>query len=239
MRMHAPGPKKRFAAVIRHVPHEGLGLIEKSLVDAKVDFRYFAPGDRGLDSLRSDFLIVMGGPWSVYDDYRWLEPETRLIRRAVEEEVPVLGICLGAQLIAAALGASVYPCGNKEIGWYPLDVSDSGRRDPLFSHLEARETVFQWHGDTFDLPAGAELLASSPLCPHQAFRYGRSTYALQFHLEVTAAIAAEWLQLPENVEEVDRLHGSDGLRHIIAGTGEHADRLGRLGQEVFAAFLEL
>ncbi|MHB1464574.1 MAG: type 1 glutamine amidotransferase [Thermoleophilia bacterium] len=237
--MHASGPKKRFAAVIRHAPHEGLGLIEKSLLDAEVDFRYFSPGDPELDLLRSDFLIVMGGPWSVYDNYRWLEPETRLIRRAVEEEVPVLGICLGAQLIAAALGASVYPCGNKEIGWYPLDVSDAGRRDPLFLHLEARETVFQWHGDTFDLPAGAELLASSPLCPHQAFRYGRSTYALQFHLEVTAAMAAEWLQLPENVEEVDRLHGSDGVEQIIAGAGDHARRLAHLGHEVFAAFLGL
>ena len=233
------GKNRRFAAVIRHVPHEGLGLIEQSLFDADVDFRYYKPNDGDLGELRADFLIVMGGPWSVYDDYRWLDPETRLIRRMIAAGTPVLGICLGAQLIATALGARVYPCGNKEIGWYQLDVNQVGNSDPLLSQLGARETVFQWHGDTFDLPEGAELLASSPLCPHQAFRYGRSTYALQFHLEVTAAMAGHWLTLPENAEEIRALHGAAGAAGIEAGTARHAARLAQLGAAVFNAFLSL
>jgi GMP synthase-like glutamine amidotransferase len=179
----------------------------------------------------------MGGPWSLYENYPWLEPETKLIRRAVETDLPVLGICLGAQLIAAALGANVMPCGSKEIGWYPLKLTAAGHEDPLLSCLSLNETVFQWHGDTFEIPEGAKLLASSPFCDHQAFRYGKSTYALQFHLEVTPFIIEEWLQVPENQAELSAL----GLTaaEISKGSEIHSQRLQALAECFFDAFLKL
>jgi len=227
----------RRAAVIRHVPHEGLGLIEKSLTSAEIGYKYFHPTrlPGSLDDF--NYLIIMGGPWSLYENYPWLEPETKLIRRAVETDLPVLGICLGAQLIAAALGANVMPCDSKEIGWYPLKLTAAGLEDPLLSCLSHNETVFQWHGDTFEVPEGAKLLASSPFCDHQAFRYGKATYALQFHLEVTPFIIEEWLQVPENQAEISAL----GLTpaEISKGSEIHSQRLQALAQCFFAAFLKL
>ncbi len=239
MLMSQPPGKKRFAAVIKHVHHEGLGLIEPAFVDAAVDYKYFAPGDPGLDEAAFDMLVVMGGPASLYDKYPWLERETGVIKKAVEKEAPVLGVCLGAQLIAAALGAEVMPCGGKEIGWYEVEPTPAGMADPLLSRLGAGQTVFQWHGDTFALPAGAELLASSSLCPHQAFRFGRNVYALQFHLEVTAPMISEWLSVPANREEVLALAGGPGLAEIESGTVRHAASLEHLGKKVFAEFLSL
>lgn len=231
--------KNRFATVIRHVPHEGLGLIERSLVEASVDFKYFHPDEPGLHEISADCLIVMGGPMSVYDNLPWMAPEKELIRQHVSRGVPVLGICLGAQMIAAALGAEVKPCGAREIGWYPLEIVSIANSDPVFSWFSGRETVFQWHGDTFEIPAGAELLASSPLCPHQAFRYGRNTYALQFHLEVSPAMVTEWVSIPENGAEVAALHGEGGADAIESGSGLYGDRLQELARGVFDAFLRL
>ncbi len=231
--------KNRFAGVIRHVPHEGLGLIEQSLIDASIEFKYFSPDASGLSQAGFDMLIIMGGPASVYDNYPWLQQETGIIKRAVAQQAPVLGICLGAQLIAAALGAEVMPCAGKEIGWYPLAPTLAAGDDPLLSCLGVAETVFQWHGDTFALPAGAELLASSPLCPHQAFRFGRAVYGLQFHLEVTGAMVSDWLSVPGNQVEVNALRGEAGAAEIESDTGRYSARLQALGKDVFDAFTAL
>lgn len=237
--MHADAGNNLKAAVIRHVPHEGLGTIENSLTQAGINYHYFHPAELDRDIGRFDYLIILGGPWSVYDDFPWLEAETELIEAAIDRKIPLLGICLGAQLIAKTLGALVAPCDTKEIGWYPLNLTDDGREDGLMGNLEPEETVFQWHGDTFDIPAGAVHLASSPYCPNQAFRYGDHTWALQFHLEVTADMVNEWLVVPENQLEVKTAFGDDAFEKIKKDSLTYTKRLNHLGAGVFAAFLNV
>ena len=156
-------------------------------------------------------LVVMGGPMAVYEPGRnpWMPRECALIEQALAGDVPVLGMCLGAQFLAQAAGAKVYSGARpKEIGWYPVSLTLPGQADPLAGHLvdrpgDVHATVFQWHGDTFDLPSGATLLASSSLYPHQAFRVGRAAYGFQFHFEVTEAIVRDWTQRwqPEVLEQ--------------------------------------
>ncbi|MFW6262258.1 MAG: type 1 glutamine amidotransferase [Spirochaetota bacterium] len=167
-------------AVLQHVPFEGPARIRTWFEGRghRVDVCHLwnaAPLPR-VES--TALLVVMGGPMSVSDTERhpWLTVEIELLRHALEEDVPVLGVCLGAQLLAAALGARVYPAAQKEIGWWPVTL------DPLFG--SSRATVLHWHGDTFDLPPGARRVASSPVCPNQAFLAG-SGLGLQFHLEST------------------------------------------------------
>jgi GMP synthase-like glutamine amidotransferase len=140
----------------------------------------------------ADALIFMGGPMSVNDDLPYIHREIEFIRSAISRRQPVLGVCLGAQLIAKALGARVRANAVKEIGWFPVEFADTAARDPLFQGIEGAECVFHWHGETFDLPAGAELLVSSAACRHQAFRFGDRVYGLQFHLEVTPEMIAQW-----------------------------------------------
>lgn len=224
------------AVGIRHVPHEGLGAIEGALIDAGIVYQYCHPTE--IDGLPDhDYLIILGGPWSVYDDFPWLEAELKLIRQAMDKNIPILGICLGAQLIATALGAEVKPCGPKEIGWYPLKLTDEGRSDALLGHLEPVETVFQWHGDMFDIPAGAAHLATSPLCRNQAFRYGDNVWALQFHLEVTPPMVEQWLTEPDNEEEVRKAFGSSHFDQVMSDTPLYAGRLSELGARAFEAFI--
>ena len=135
-----------------------------------------------------DWLIVMGGPMGIYDEaaYPWLKNEKAYLRMAIRQNKTVMGICLGAQLIAAALGANVYPNRFKEIGWFEITLSEQGKIHPLLSNFEQRFPVFHWHGDTFDLPVNAQLLASSTACKNQAFALGNKVLGLQFHFEVTA-----------------------------------------------------
>jgi len=173
----------------QHVPFEGLGSIER-WIDAR---RYHLAATRlyqneplpETDSF--DWLIVMGGPMGVHDEDRlpWLVGEKRLIEQAIRQGKVVLGICLGAQLIADVLGAKVYPNRFREIGWFPVDLTEAGQRSPLFGFLPKRLEVFHWHGDTFDLPSGAAHIARSEACTHQAFVYDERVIGLQFHLEST------------------------------------------------------
>lgn len=236
--MNTESANNPVAAVIRHVPHEGLGLIEESLAAAGVSHRYYHPSEVNGDMGRLDYLIILGGPWSVYDNFPWLEAETELIEHAIDKGIPLLGICLGAQLIARTLGAKVAPCGFKEIGWYPLNLTGDGSSDNVMGNLEAEETVFQWHGDTFDIPEAAVHLASSPNCPNQAFRYGDSTWALQFHLEVTPEMVNAWLEVPENQLEVQAAFGNSKSEEIKKDTGIYAERLNELGARAFRSFLD-
>jgi GMP synthase-like glutamine amidotransferase len=190
--------------IFRHVPFEGAGLIEGVLRERDIDFDYvdlYRSGTLAPDDSLYDGLIFMGGPMSVNDDLAYLRLEEEILRRGVTQGKPVLGICLGAQLIAKALGGSVRRNPSKEIGWYPLRFTPEAQADPLFSGL-SEETVLHWHGETFDLPLGSVLLASSELCQNQAFRFGRCVYALQFHLEVTPAMIADWCSQDANCGDV-------------------------------------
>ncbi|MFT3700913.1 MAG: gamma-glutamyl-gamma-aminobutyrate hydrolase family protein [Agriterribacter sp.] len=134
-----------------------------------------------------DWLVVMGGPMGVYDhdQYPWLKDEIFFLQQCIKAGKPIIGICLGAQLIASALGAPVYPNKEKEIGWFPVNLTDAGKRSPLFAGLPSSLTVLHWHGDTFDLPKDAILLAENAVCKNQAFVVGEKVLGLQFHFETT------------------------------------------------------
>lgn len=144
-------------------------------------------------------LIVMGGPMNVDETHLhpFLAPEIKLIEAAIRAEVPVLGICLGSQLIAKALGTRVYPNKFREVGWHPLEWTEAAQSDPVLSNAPNPLTVLHWHGDTFDLPQGAVHLARTGKCENQAYRWGKNVYALQFHLEATPDMAREWARTDE------------------------------------------
>jgi GMP synthase-like glutamine amidotransferase len=217
----------------RHVPFEHLGLIAESLQEHAIEYRYVDLYESPRAHLveEADGLIFMGGPMSVNDDLPYIRQELRLIEEAVARGKPVLGVCLGAQLIARALGGRVYKNPLKEIGWFPVRFTAAAQTDRLFAGLGAPELVFHWHGETFDLPAGAELLASSDACRHQAFRAGANVYGLQFHLEVTPEMIADWCAQDANCGD---------MREIEAPIDPqcNAPRLRELSRQIFGRWCE-
>ena len=179
---------------IRHVPFEDLGCFEAPLVEAGYAIRYVdAPATdfARLTQANWDLLVVLGGPIGVNEqaDYPFLSDELQLLEARFKRRLPTLGICLGSQLIAHALGARVHKSRAVEIGWKSLKLTSAGQ-DSSLRHFT--KPVFHWHGETFDLPAGARLLASTDICPHQAFSFGGMLLALQFHPEVTARGLEQW-----------------------------------------------
>ncbi|HXS56426.1 MAG TPA: type 1 glutamine amidotransferase [Hanamia sp.] len=174
---------------LQHVSFEGLGNIEEwatvhghklSVTKLYMDAVLPTP-----DSF--DWLIIMGGPMSVYDEqkYSWLIAEKQFIKQAIAANKTVIGICLGSQLLAEALGAKVYPNEQKEIGWFPIEFTSDASSHSLFSNIKIPKTVFHWHGDTFDLPPNAIHLAHSKACKNQAFLFNKKVLGLQFHLEMS------------------------------------------------------
>lgn len=187
---------QRTALAIRHVAFEDLGSFAEPLERAgyRVEYRDAAENGLGaLDPTAADLLVVLGGPIGVrdVDTYPFLADEIAVLERRLAARLPTLGICLGAQLIAHALGGKVYPGPQKEIGWAPVTLTDAGREGPLAQLADV--PVLHWHGDTFGLPAGCELLASTELCRHQAFARGPQTLGLQFHPEVVGRGFERWL----------------------------------------------
>ena len=175
---------------LQHVPYEDPGSIAEwaqarghALSGTHV-YKETLPA--GLEAI--DWLIIMGGPMDVYDEahYPWLADEKRFIKASIAAHRPVLGICLGAQLIAASLAARVRLDACREIGWFPVDFTDQGRQHPVFTGMAASIEAFHWHSDTFDIPTGAVRAASSRACSNQAFVYKQRVVGLQFHLETTA-----------------------------------------------------
>ena len=209
--------------MVQHVACETLGTIEHALRAHRLNPRYVRvhEGDP-IPSQRNDWcgLIVMGGPMSVYDFERLphLVQEMRLIESALAADRPVLGVCLGSQLLAHVLGSKVSSSPRKEIGWHRVRLNASGRRDPLWAGAPVEFQGFHWHGDVFDVPPGCQSLASSDQTACQAFRSGTSAYGVLFHMEVTeslivlmaASFPDELAQVGGNIEELRR----DAREHL-------------------------
>jgi GMP synthase (glutamine-hydrolysing) len=227
------------ALAVQHAAHEPLGTIETVLRERGVSIELLRPyaGDvvpKTLDGF--DGLVVMGGPMGVYeaDQFPFLADEVRLLKNALEANRPVLGICLGCQLLAAAAGARVYASGRQEIGWYPLSLAPAAADDRLFHGLPVTTNAFHWHGDTFDAPAGSVLLASSEMTVQQAFRLGSNAYGLQFHLEVTTPIVEEFAA--SSVQDLQR-HGIDP-RGLVEGARESGAALEAIARTVFGRWAD-
>lgn len=189
--------------VFQHVPYEPLGTLDPLLKAAGFRIRYVNFGRDANQRPQLDkyaALIVLGGPMNAdqIDTYPNLLTEVDIIREAVDRDMSVLGICLGAQLLAKALGGSVARNPVREIGWYDVNLTEAGAKDPVLSSFSQEQCVFQWHEDGIGLPPGAEHLAESADSQVQAFRHGEHAYGFQFHLEVNAPLIERWLTVPDN-----------------------------------------
>ena len=211
-------PATKTALVVRHVPHEGLGLFEVPLLEAGFDVRYHdaasSPPLSVRDALDASLLVVLGGPMGVYeaDAHPFLRDEIAALEARIPADRPTLGVCLGAQLIAASTGARVRPGDRFELGYEPIALTDAGRASCLAPLLDDPR-VLHWHGDTYDLPAGATRLASSAAYREQAFSIGPRILGLQFHPEVDAAMLDVWIR--EGGDELARA-GVDA--HVLRRT---------------------
>jgi len=222
--------------VLQHHPVENLGNIADALEAAALAWQYVRVNDGQpvpATMKGAGGLIVMGGPMGVYqtDRHPWLRDEMRLIEDAVKSNLPVLGVCLGAQILAAALGAKVArnPSG-KEIGWHPIRLCDSAREDRLMRDLPATMTPFHWHGDIFDLPPGAVSIASSDKTPCQAFRHGDKAYGFQFHFEVTRESVAAMA----NAFAKELVRENIPADAMIAQAADHIPKLEKISDTVFS-----
>lgn len=227
--------------VLQHIACEPPGVFEDVLRERGVDLQRVEldEGDPLPDSRDFDAIVAMGGPMSATDDHElpWLTAEKRLIADAVHAGRPFWGVCLGVQLLAASLGARVYPGLEPEVGLLPVTLTEEARDDPVFAAAPAELLTLQWHGDTFDLPAGAVRLAGSPAYANQAFRVERA-YGVQFHLEVSSAMAREWAEVPEYVSSLERTLGREGGPAFLAAIEDRAEEMRAVGRELFERWLD-
>ena len=230
----------KTAIVIRHLVFEDLGSLETALRQQDYTLTYVEAGLDKIDDiepLTPDLVVILGGPIGAYDDldYPFLVDELHLLERRLQADLPTLGICLGAQLMARALGARVYPGSEKEIGWSSLKLSQEGMHSSL-AHLAAEQTfVLHWHGDTFDVPNGSIHLASSSKYQNQAFAWGECGLALQFHPEVTARGLERWF-----IGHAGEISATSGISvaQLRQDTGCYAQQLELQATKFWQAWLE-
>lgn len=190
--------------ILKNISTEGPGTIEDFLAENSIQYQVIDLQRESIpDTGDFDALVMMGGPMSVNDDIPYIRREYELVREFIADGKKVFGVCLGAQIMAKALGAGVYVGPQKEIGWYDIELISDGIKDPMMKLLAVHSKtgdfhnkfkVFHWHGETFDIPGGADRLARSEIYPNQAFRHGDKAYAFQFHVEVKKEMIYEWLK---------------------------------------------
>jgi GMP synthase (glutamine-hydrolysing) len=224
--------------VLQHIACEPPGVYEDVLIARRATLRRVEvdAGDELPDWREFDAIVAMGGPMSATDDdaLPWLRSEKELVAAAVRADTPFWGVCLGVQLLAASLDARVYPGDEPEVGVLPVELTEEGKRDPVFSALPPTLPALQWHGDTFDLPDGAVRLAGSPAYPNQAFRFGNA-YGVQFHLEVSGEMAREWMDVPEYASALERTIGRETLLRAV---DERVEEMLEHGRALFERWLD-
>jgi GMP synthase (glutamine-hydrolysing) len=230
--------------VFQHVAHKILGTLNPTLKGRGLNMRYinFDRNPSEQPSIQKyNGLIVLGGHMGVYeaDKYQHIKLELKLIEEALKKDIPILGICLGAQLIAQVLGSEVKKHTSKEIGWYDIKLTNNGQNDSLLYHFNRQEKLFQLHGDTFEIPKSAIHLAYTDSCKSQAFKYRDKTYGFQFHLEVDEAMILRWLSYDFNLNEIKKSNGILTVDKIIQDTQTHIHRSVELSVQTFNHFVDL
>ena len=229
--------------VLQHIACEPPGVYEDVLneLGATIHRVELDEGDGLPDWRQFDAIVAMGGPMSVNDEEElpWLRAEKVLIAEAVRADVPFFGACLGSQLLAASLGGEVEPGPAPEVGILPVFLTEAAKADPVFGSLPQALTTLQWHGDTFSLPEGAVLLASSPAYPNQAFRWGRSSYAVQFHLEVSREMAEEWARVPVYADALAAVLGPGSTTALVDELALRAEEMRAHGRQLFREWCRL
>lgn len=228
--------------ILQHIACEPPGIYEDILVEkggsvqrVEVDEGQQLPDWRAFDA-----IIAMGGPMSVNDGETlpWLNAEKRWVREAVLAGQPYWGVCLGAQLLAASLGARVYAGASPEVGIMPVFLAAEALDDAVFSALPRELLTFQWHGETFDLPQGAVLLATSPAYPNQAFRWGKKAYGVQFHVEISADLVEQWCQVPAYRAALERVLGVGAATKLARDVSREQKALHSCAWRMFESWLE-
>ena len=229
---------KKHLLVIQNARCEHLGTLQSMFENGDFEIDTLIPvnGDNLPNNVDGySALIILGGPASVYENHQYLTNEKKLIQQAMAKNIPTLGICLGSQLIAKAAGASVYKGSRKEIGWYPVELTTDGIND-IFKGLKKNIIVFQWHGDTYDLPKNAVTLAKSELYPVQAFRVG-NTVGIQFHLEVSRNMVMDWIN--QYSSELESVRNYINVDDIIARLDNNGNALNEYTRVLYQNFRKL
>ena len=230
------------ALVLQHIRCEPPGIFSDMLTTHGIAIETIELDEGGElpDWREVDLVLAMGGPMGAHDEaeHPWLAVEKRWIAAAVRAGVPYFGVCLGAQLLAASLGAPVHTGQIPEVGVLPVTVAAAGRDDPVLGVLGGEFPALQWHGDTFGIPAGAVRLAGSAAYPNQAFRFGNAAYAVQFHIEVTDHMLAEWGQVPAYRKSVQAVLGASGFEILAAEFAAARASMARSASLMFTGWLD-
>ena len=229
--------------VFQHVPFEPLGTLDPLLKEAGFRIRYVNFGREATQRPRLDryeALIVLGGPMNSdqIDTFPNLLTEIDILREAVSRDMSVLGICLGAQLLAKALGGDVARNPEREIGWCDVEMTSAGLEDPVLSTFAPVQEVFQWHEDGISLPPDVQVLARSPASPVQAFRHAEHVYGFQFHLEVNRPLIERWLTVPAHQQTLEQERGRVDPDAIRRQTETSIGPLERLSRKTFTRWIE-